>query len=411
LRRPHSSKAITRPSPSAASSARTRSTCAPGSDRTAGMSDHGAERARLPACLQDALPGGVRVARLVRLGRGPRGAGHRRRVAALEGGRQSSEQPPHLGKSVVARVCGHARPGEASDDAQPRQARQSAQDLCLTRGENHRPRIHQRVDRALGGEAQPRFLLRREAPPEGARHCPERAQHVRSRLTGPAAGRRRAPDREPTAPAGRSHRAEDEARGRQQQARKAAKSTAGGASRGASRAGFEAKTVAEFREALRKNLIGPMEMVLLTRDRIEEVLSEAVERGRMTSTDAQSVASGLLDRGRKQTNEVLKDLESLLDKGRSGLGGRTSGARKAAGGAFHEVYIEAPLELCEQRDPKGLYRRARTGEIPEFTGVSSPYEAPESAELVVRTDQLSIEECLSELTAYVERAFAPEGLA
>jgi bifunctional enzyme CysN/CysC len=84
-------------------------------------------------------------------------------------------------------------------------------------------------------------------------------------------------------------------------------------------------------------------------------------------------------------------------------------ARKAAAvGSFHEIYIEAPIEVCEQRDPKGLYKRARTGEIPEFTGVSSPYEAPDSAELVVRTDQLSIEECLAELSAYVERAFAPE---
>ena len=84
-------------------------------------------------------------------------------------------------------------------------------------------------------------------------------------------------------------------------------------------------------------------------------------------------------------------------------------ARQAAGGSFHEVYIEAPLELCEQRDPKGLYRRARTGEIPEFTGISSPYEAPENPDMVVRTGQLGVEECLSELAAYVERAFAPEG--
>jgi adenylylsulfate kinase-like enzyme len=83
-------------------------------------------------------------------------------------------------------------------------------------------------------------------------------------------------------------------------------------------------------------------------------------------------------------------------------------ARQAAGGAFHEVYIEAPLELCEQRDPKGLYRRARTGEIREFTGISSPYEPPENPDMVVRTDLLSVEECLSELAAYVERAFVPE---
>jgi bifunctional enzyme CysN/CysC len=83
-------------------------------------------------------------------------------------------------------------------------------------------------------------------------------------------------------------------------------------------------------------------------------------------------------------------------------------ARAAASSSFHEIYIQAPLEICEQRDPKGLYRRARTGEIPEFTGISSPYEPPESAELVVHTDLLSVDECLSELSAYVERAFAPE---
>jgi hypothetical protein len=76
-----------------------------------------------------------------------------------------------------------------------------------------------------------------------------------------------------------------------------------------------------------------MEMVLLTRDRIEEALTEAVDRGRMTSADAQSLASGLFERGRKQTNEVLKDLEGLLDRGRGEIEGRTSGARKAAGGA------------------------------------------------------------------------------
>jgi hypothetical protein len=76
-----------------------------------------------------------------------------------------------------------------------------------------------------------------------------------------------------------------------------------------------------------------MEMVLLTRDRIEEALSEAVERGRMTSADAQSLASGLLDRGRKQTNDVLKDLEGLLSRGRGEIEGRSTGVRKAAGGA------------------------------------------------------------------------------
>src|SRR5829696_8471348 len=122
-----------------------------------------------------------------------------------------------------------------------------------------------------------------------------------------------------------------QARARQQKARKAAKTTARTASRPA--AGVEEKTVAEFREALRRNLIGPMEMVLLTRQRIEEALEEAVDRGRMTSADAQGLATSLLQRGRKQTNDVLKDLEQLLGRGRDEIEGRTSGVRRAAGGA------------------------------------------------------------------------------
>ncbi len=125
-----------------------------------------------------------------------------------------------------------------------------------------------------------------------------------------------------------------QARGRQQQARKAAKTTARTASKPAKSAGVEAKTVAEFREALRKNLIGPMEMVLLTRQRIEEAFEEAVERGRMTSADAQGLVTGLLARGQKQTNDVLRDLEQLLGRGRDEIDGRTTGVRKAASGAL-----------------------------------------------------------------------------
>jgi polyhydroxyalkanoate synthesis regulator phasin len=124
-----------------------------------------------------------------------------------------------------------------------------------------------------------------------------------------------------------------QARARQQKSRKAASSTAKTASRGARRAGVEAKTVAEFRDALRKNLIKPMEMVLISRDRIEEVLGEAVDQGRVTARDAQRISSGLVKRGQRQTTDVLKDLEQLLGRGRDEIGGRTKGARKAAGGA------------------------------------------------------------------------------
>jgi bifunctional enzyme CysN/CysC len=80
-------------------------------------------------------------------------------------------------------------------------------------------------------------------------------------------------------------------------------------------------------------------------------------------------------------------------------------ARDAAGAAFHEVHVAAPIDVCEQRDPKGLYAKARRGEIPEFTGISAPYEAPERAELVVDTAQLSVAESLQVLEAHAVRAF------
>ena len=64
---------------------------------------------------------------------------------------------------------------------------------------------------------------------------------------------------------------------------------------------------------------------------------------------------------------------------------------------FIEVHVAAPIEVCEARDPKGLYRRAREGKIPKFTGISSPYEVPENADIVVQTDRLSVEESIEVL--------------
>jgi adenylylsulfate kinase len=60
---------------------------------------------------------------------------------------------------------------------------------------------------------------------------------------------------------------------------------------------------------------------------------------------------------------------------------------------FIEVYCACPVEVCEHRDVKGLYRKARLGEIKNFTGISAPYEAPENPDLELRTDQMSLEEC------------------
>ncbi|MCH7796138.1 MAG: adenylyl-sulfate kinase, partial [Proteobacteria bacterium] len=81
-------------------------------------------------------------------------------------------------------------------------------------------------------------------------------------------------------------------------------------------------------------------------------------------------------------------------------------ARRSAEGAFHEIHIEADLETCERRDPKGLYKRARAGEIEEFTGISAPYEPPASPELAVDTANHSIEDCVARIMNYVEGTFS-----
>lgn len=70
-------------------------------------------------------------------------------------------------------------------------------------------------------------------------------------------------------------------------------------------------------------------------------------------------------------------------------------------GDFIEVYCRCSLETCESRDVKGLYKKARAGEIPDFTGVSSPYESPESPEIVIDTDRLSIEESVDVIIGHL----------
>ena len=72
-------------------------------------------------------------------------------------------------------------------------------------------------------------------------------------------------------------------------------------------------------------------------------------------------------------------------------------------GDFLEVHVATDLETCEQRDPKGLYKKARAGDIPEFTGISAPYEAPEKPELVIDTGALSVEESVVALLEMLEK--------
>ena len=78
-------------------------------------------------------------------------------------------------------------------------------------------------------------------------------------------------------------------------------------------------------------------------------------------------------------------------------------------GDFIEVFVDCPVEVCEQRDPKGLYKKARAGEIPEFTGISAPYEEPLNAEITVRTADDSEEQCLKQILAYLEaKGYVPK---
>jgi adenylylsulfate kinase-like enzyme len=69
---------------------------------------------------------------------------------------------------------------------------------------------------------------------------------------------------------------------------------------------------------------------------------------------------------------------------------------RAGGHPFIEVFVNAPLEVCESRDPKQLYHKARAGHIKEFTGISAPYEPPEQPELELRTDRQTPGECVAQ---------------
>jgi adenylylsulfate kinase len=72
-------------------------------------------------------------------------------------------------------------------------------------------------------------------------------------------------------------------------------------------------------------------------------------------------------------------------------------------GEFIEILVDASVETCEKRDPKGLYKKARAGEIKNFTGISDPYEAPEKPELVLDSNNKGIEELTDEVIAYLEK--------
>ena len=72
-----------------------------------------------------------------------------------------------------------------------------------------------------------------------------------------------------------------------------------------------------------------------------------------------------------------------------------------ATGDFHEIFCNSSVEVCESRDVKGLYKKARAGLVPEFTGISSPYEVPENPDIEIATDVLSLERSVDVLDNYL----------
>ena len=76
-------------------------------------------------------------------------------------------------------------------------------------------------------------------------------------------------------------------------------------------------------------------------------------------------------------------------------------ARKACTTNFLEVFVQADLETCESRDPKGLYKKARRGEIKNFTGISDPFEEPDDADLIIETNQMSVDSSVDQLVRFV----------
>jgi polyhydroxyalkanoate synthesis regulator phasin len=191
-----------------------------------------------------------------------------------------------------------------------------------------------------------------------------------------------------SAPRKRAAKKGGQARGRQQKAQKQARTAASAAT-----GEFTGKSVAEFRQALTTNLIRPLEMVMLSRQRIEEALDEVVKRGRMTRDDAAQLGQALFTLGRQQTDDVMKDLEQLLGRGRTRLEARTGNVRDrsldAARGARRSVG-QATDAARKAADPLLLQAdRARrvAGVGPSFpiTG----YDDLTAAQITSRLDSLT----------------------
>ena len=108
------------------------------------------------------------------------------------------------------------------------------------------------------------------------------------------------------------------------------------------------------------------------------------------------VAKLLLDAGIVVLSAFISPFKSEREKVREIVGNEN----------YVEVFVDTPVEICEQRDVKGLYKRARAGEVKNFTGIDSPYEAPDNPDITVKTDQLSVDEAVVLLIKLVEPKIA-----
>ena len=104
------------------------------------------------------------------------------------------------------------------------------------------------------------------------------------------------------------------------------------------------------------------------------------------------VAALFLDAGMIVNTAFISPYRSDRDK-----------ARALCGDRFIEVFVDCAVAVCEERDPKGLYQKAREGKIPEFTGISAPYEAPETPEIIINTADNSLETCVGFVIAYLQQ--------
>lgn len=96
----------------------------------------------------------------------------------------------------------------------------------------------------------------------------------------------------------------------------------------------------------------------------------------------------LLETGGREADSAAEEKSST---------NQPSGRRKN----FIEIYVQADVSTCEQRDPKGLYKRARSGEIKNFTGIDAPFETPENPEVIMSSGEISVEECVSQLITFL----------